>query len=152
MLGIIGEQERLSSTVISDTVNLASRLESLTKQYATGMIISKDTLDRLSDAEEYNLRFLGMVQVAGVNEIKALYEVLDCLDDRERMARTNTKDVFENGVKKLHLGNCEGALQCFRQVAGANPNDKCIAKYIALAEESLQSPDSVSRVIRFTQK
>lgn len=152
MLGIIGEQERLSSTVISDTVNLASRLESLTKQYATGMIISKDTLDRLSDAEEYNLRFLGMVQVAGVNEIKALYEVLDCLDDRERMARTNTKDVFENGVKKLHLGNCEGALQCFRQVAGANPNDKCIAKYIALAEESLQSPDSVSRVIRFMQK
>lgn len=152
MLGIIGEQERLSSTVISDTVNLASRLESLTKQYSTGMIISKDTLDRLSDAEEYNLRFLGMVQVAGVNEIKALYEVLDCLDEQERIARTNTKDVFENGVKKLHLGNCEGALQCFRQVADANPNDKCIAKYIALAEKCLHSPDSDSHVIRFTQK
>ena len=152
MLGIIGEEERLSSTVISDTVNLASRLESLTKQYATGMIISKDTLDRLSDNEAYNLRFLGMVQVAGVNEIKALYEVLDCLGEKERTARTETKDVFENGVKKLHLGNSEGALACFRQVAQANPNDKCIAKYIALSEESLHSPDSDSRVIRFTQK
>ena len=152
MLGIIGEQERLSSTVISDTVNLASRLESLTKQYGTGMIISKDTLDRFSDAEKYNLRFLGMVQVAGVNEIKALYEVLDCMDEQERALRTDTKDVFENGVKKFHLGNSEGALACFRQVAEANPNDKCIAKYIALSEESLQSPDSYSRVIRFTQK
>ena len=152
MLGIIGEQERLSSTVISDTVNLASRLESLTKQYATGMIISKNTLDRLSDAEEYHLRFLGMVQVAGVNEIKALYEVLDCLDEKERKARTVTKDVFENGVKKLHLGNCEGALACFRQVANDNPNDKCISKYIALAENGIRFPDSDSRVIRFTQK
>ena len=152
MLGIIGEQERLSSTVISDTVNLASRLESLTKQYGTGMIISKDTLDRLSDAEKYQLRFLGMVQVAGVNEIKALYEVLDCLDDKERSARNATKEIFENGVKKLHMGNCQGALACFRQVSEVNPNDKCIAKYIALSEDCLHSPDLDNSVIRFTQK
>ena len=33
MIGIVGESERLSGTVISDTVNLSSRLESLTKQY-----------------------------------------------------------------------------------------------------------------------
>ncbi len=152
MLGIIGEQERLSSTVISDTVNLASRLESLTKQYGTGMIISKDTLDRLSDGEKYNLRFLGMVQVAGVNEIKALYEVLDCLDEKEKAARSATKELFENGIKKLHMGNCEGALQCFTEVSRANPNDKCIAKYIALSEDCLHSASADNSVIRFTQK
>lgn len=152
MLGIIGEKERLSSTVISNTVNLASRLESLTKQYNTGMIISKDTMDRLNDADKYNLRFLGMVQVAGVNEVKALYEVLDCLEEDEMIARSATKDIFENGVKKFHLGNYEGALKCFNQVRQSNPNDKCIGKYAALAESNIQSGGNDSSVIRFTQK
>lgn len=152
MLGIIGEKERLSSTVISNTVNLASRLESLTKQYNTGMIISKDTMDRLNDVNKYNLRFLGMVQVAGVNEVKALYEVLDCLEETERAARTATKDNFENGVKKFHLGNYKGALKCFNQVRQYNPNDKCIDKYVTLAENGIQSGANDSNVIRFTQK
>ena len=62
------------------------------------------------------------------------------------------KGIIETGVKKLHLGHPAGALECFRQVAAANPNDKCLVKHMALAESCIASPDSDSRVIRFTQK
>ena len=86
-IGIVGESERLSGTVISDTVNLSSRLESLTKQYKTAMLISKDTVDRMTDPDSLGLRYLGIVQVAGVNEVKAVYEVLDCLPDEQRQRR-----------------------------------------------------------------
>jgi class 3 adenylate cyclase len=41
MLGTIGEEHRLEGTVISDTVNMASRLEQLTKVFQTDVIISE---------------------------------------------------------------------------------------------------------------
>jgi class 3 adenylate cyclase len=51
MMGIVGENERLSSTVISNNVNLASRMESLSKQTGSGILITKDTLNQLSGNE-----------------------------------------------------------------------------------------------------
>jgi class 3 adenylate cyclase len=55
MLGIVGENERLSSTVISKNVNLASHMESLTKQTGSGMLITRETMN-LVDAKRDSLR------------------------------------------------------------------------------------------------
>lgn len=152
MIGIIGEEERLSSTVISNTVNLSSRLESLTKQYKAGMIISKDTLDRMSAPEKINMRFLGMIQVAGVNEVKALFEVLDCLDDETRALRLSTKADFENGVRKFHLGAFEASLECFKRIRKADPGDVSVNRYIDFIEEKQRNNDHDSKVFRFDKK
>lgn len=45
MMDIVGDHEGLSSTVISKNVNLASRLEPLTKQTGSGILISRDTMN-----------------------------------------------------------------------------------------------------------
>ena len=45
MLGTIGEKHRMDGTVISDAVNLASRIESLTKDYHVGLLISQFTVE-----------------------------------------------------------------------------------------------------------
>ena len=45
MLGIIGEEERLEGTVIGDVVNLAARLEALTKKYKVPVLFSSSTYD-----------------------------------------------------------------------------------------------------------
>lgn len=153
MLGIIGEKERLSNTVISENVNLSSRLESLTKQFDAGMIISKDTLDRMEkNSDRFTKRFLGMIQVAGVNEIKALFEVLDCLDEKRRTKRTETKDMFESGVRKFHLGNLEESLECFRKVREADPTDKVVGTYMDYISEKIQTGNTDSNYFRFTKK
>ena len=49
MLGIIGEAERYEGTAIADTVNLASRLESLTKYYGVHALVSGATAKHLKD-------------------------------------------------------------------------------------------------------
>ena len=76
MLGIIGEAERLQGTVISDAVNLASRLEQLTRTFNTAIIISEQTLQQLRRPEAYSIRFLDRVQVKGKQIPISIYEVL----------------------------------------------------------------------------
>ncbi|HMA33985.1 MAG TPA: adenylate/guanylate cyclase domain-containing protein, partial [Chloroflexia bacterium] len=63
MLGTVGEAARLEATVISDVVNTAARLESLTKDYQAGIILSAQTRARLADPTAYPLHALGTVQV-----------------------------------------------------------------------------------------
>lgn len=152
MLGIIGENERLSSTVISNNVNLTSRLESLTKLYNTGMIISRDTLERLKDSTVFNMRFLGMIQVAGVNEVKALFEVLDALDEKRRMSRLATKELFESGVRQYHFGNLELSLENFKKVLEQDPFDTAVNIYIDYITNKIETNDYDHNVFRFTHK
>jgi len=75
MMGTIGEQHRMDGTVISDAVNLAARLESLTKDYRVPMLISQFTVDRLDDPEAYALRPVDTVIVRGKTQPVAVFEV-----------------------------------------------------------------------------
>jgi len=65
MLGTIGGHSRMDSTVISDAVNLASRLENLTKTYGVSLLISYHTFASLSDPMQYKMRLIGRVKVKG---------------------------------------------------------------------------------------
>lgn len=75
MLGTIGEQHRMDGTVISDAVNLASRIESLTKTYKVGILISQFTYERLADASAYDIRLVDTVTVKGKSQPVSIYQV-----------------------------------------------------------------------------
>ena len=152
MMGIVGENERLSSTVISANVNLASRVESLTKQTGSGMLITRDTLNQLAGHEnEFSYRFIGMVQAAGVNEVVALFDMLDALSPREKKCRLATKTVFESGVRKYHMKDYAAAVQRFDKVIAADPQDICAAYYLEEAHKHLQN-QSLPSVFIFDRK
>lgn len=151
-LGIVGEEERMSGTVIADTVNLSSRIESLTKRYGAGMIISKDTLDRMKNPDKLSTRYLGMVQVAGVNEVATLYEVMDCLEDEERALREQTKEEFREAVRLFHTGEMEEALKKLEEVGKDNPQDKAVRVYEDYIEELISAGIKEYNIFRFKQK
>ncbi len=75
MMGTIGEQHRMDGTVISDAVNLAARLESLTKDYRVPLLVSQFAVDRLDDARAYALRPVDTVVVRGRTQPVAIFEV-----------------------------------------------------------------------------
>ena len=86
MLGVIGDENRYDSSVISDTVNTASRVEGLTKLFGSSVIISEKTLSELwiENNDELDLsnssllyRFLGKIQVKGKSEILKIYDLFD---------------------------------------------------------------------------
>lgn len=65
MLGVVGGAGRMETTVISDSVNLASRLEGLTRRYNAYLIVSESTKNLIQHAENYHFEFLDEVQVKG---------------------------------------------------------------------------------------
>ncbi|HPP07400.1 MAG TPA: adenylate/guanylate cyclase domain-containing protein, partial [Syntrophorhabdaceae bacterium] len=77
MLGIIGGRHHMESTVISDAVNLASRIESMTKNYKTPILISEHTYYSLRDPSIYGIRFVDRVKVKGKEQCQSVYEVFD---------------------------------------------------------------------------
>jgi len=152
MMGIVGENERLSSTVISDNVNLASRVEGLTKQTGSGLLITRDTLNQLAGFEsEFEYRFIGMVRAAGVNEVVALFDMLDALPPEEKQKRLSTKEFFESGVRKYHMKDYATAVKRFQKVNADDLQDICAEHYLGEAIKHLKNPELPS-VFVFNRK
>jgi hypothetical protein len=131
MLGTVGGKNRMDGTVISDAVNLTSRLESLTKVYGVSLLISHHTLARLQNPMEYRIRFIDKVKVKGKSQAVAVFEVFDG-DEREMKERKlATKAVFEEGLFLYHQQAIREAAQRFEAVLNLNSRDTVAQIYLA---------------------
>ncbi len=90
MLGTVGEERRMQGTVISDAVNLAARLEALTKEYQVPLLISEDTLSGLQNPEAFQTRFIDRVAVKGKSIPVSIYEVFDADPPKARLLKSRT--------------------------------------------------------------
>lgn len=124
IMGITGDQDRLDATTIADTVNTASRLESLTKYYKTGIIISDASLQQMEDPSIFQLRDLGLVQLKGKLEPIRIHECFSGNPFEELQSKLSTLALFNEAMFYYVSKSFEKARNAFQEVIDIHPSDR----------------------------
>ncbi len=130
ILGIIGETMRIESTVISDAVNLSSRIENLTKSFHTTILISGEVYEKVADMSKYTLRFIGNVVVKGKSKACKVYEVLSVYSEDILHLFASTNVLFQKAIGFYNKKRYSEALKAFQEIISANPHDRMTENFI----------------------
>ncbi len=132
IMGTIGNMNRMDSTVISDAVNVASRLEGLAKRFDVRIICSEVVISDVNTTEKviYS-RYLGNLQIKGKKKKMKVHEVFNNDTSQQISLKSKTKAKFEEGIHLFHLErNIASATKIFTEILKNNPQDSVTKIYL----------------------
>jgi len=154
IMGITGDADRLDATTISDTVNIASRLESLTKYYKTNIILSDACMEQITDKENFHLRYIGLVQLKGKQRSIKIHECFSGNTEEDIIKKQKTLSVFNEGMDGYLNKSFNTAIDAFLTVAEVHPEDQTAEFFLINAKHYLKNgvPENWAGVLEMNSK
>ncbi|WP_176736602.1 7TM diverse intracellular signaling domain-containing protein [Oligoflexus tunisiensis] len=142
MIGTLGEPERFEATVLSDAVNVAARIESISKALEVRVIVSEELRGSLINPNQWNWRYLGPFQLRGRSIPVTLYELLDA--EPQMAQRRITQIDFETAVQQLIENRVVEALLLLESILKVDPTDPVARYFYERAQASVDKPQDLS--------
>ena len=146
MMGTIGHEDRLSTTVIGDTVNLSARLESLTKEYFTPILVSEFTMINLPEAEKEFLREIDSVIVKGKTNAVKIFECFKNDSEDLKIQKKKCIKEFTEAVSFLEEEDYATALDKFLKLKDILVGDVILSFHIIRCQEMIDSMKKRTKV------
>ncbi|MEW5816733.1 MAG: adenylate/guanylate cyclase domain-containing protein, partial [Spirochaetota bacterium] len=151
VVGNMGTAQKMDYTIMGNSVNLASRLEGVNKQYGTWVLMSDATYE--GGGKDFTVRKLDRVRVVGINQPVRLYELID--EKSQTDAKTvEALDIFHVGLALFEEKHWEEALKVFEKALAILPDDGPANVFIKRCNEFIAKPpaDSWDGVFSLTVK
>ena len=129
ILGTIGEDARMQTTVIADAVDTAAHLEELTKMFGVSLLISGAVVAGLDKTHPFLLRHLGAVKAKGKSRSVEIYECFnndppELIEHKQKNAET-----FEEAIGQYMAGDYMSAGKGFGKIAALCADDTPAVHY-----------------------
>ncbi len=141
LIGVVGEENRMSTSVMSDQVNHAVTLEAFANSCELNVILSQPAYDQLKNPDSYEMRFLGHVQLKGLVDPVGIYDVFEADELKIRQLKQVSKTYFEQGVAYFEAGNINEARKSFIRVLRTNRYDHAAHMYLMKCELMLENDE-----------
>jgi predicted ATPase/class 3 adenylate cyclase/GAF domain-containing protein len=140
VLGTMGANDRMQCSVLGDTVNLASRIEQLTRVYEAQCLIGENTYNALQDRDAFSVRMVDRVAVKGKRVAVSLFEVLNAEDDDRRKAKEASRTLLADALELYYERRFAEASALFNRGKMADPLDNVFSIFALRSESYTKEP------------